>query len=287
MPAMLRSMIPLPLSLTRLLTVARPWAWALQLALCSVPALAAPFEVAVSPSRTELSASAGQRVGQSLQLYNVGGQVAALSFRTIDWTLSDKGELRFHDELLPGSCRPWVTLERRTRQIAARANVPFRFQIDVPADAPRGECRFMIAVEGIEPAQQAVINSGGASLNLPVSGRIAVAVYLAVGGARPQLELLRIGTDSVRAQRQPVVTVRNNGDAHGRLDGALNATDRTGQRLELLPDGGPVLPGQTRVLALSVKAPTTGPAPALQFPLTLQGTLDWEDGAFKVQATLP
>lgn len=257
------------------------------LALGAVAAQAAPFEVAVSPSRTELVAKAGQRVGQSIQIYNVGGQVSALSFRTMDWTLSEKGELKFYDELLPGSCRPWVTLERRTRQVAARANVPFRFQIDVPDDAPRGECRFMIAIEGIEPAQQAIINSGGASLSLPVSGRIAVTVYLAVGGAKPQLELLRIGTDSVRAQRLPVVTVRNNGDAHGRLDGALDATDSTGQRLELVPDGAPILPGQTRVLTLSAKAPGSGSAPTLKYPLNIQGALDWDDGAFKVQATLP
>lgn len=257
------------------------------LASVAVAAQAAPFEVAVSPSRTELVGKAGQRVGQSIQIYNVGGQVSALSFRTMDWTLSDKGELKFHDELLPGSCRPWVTLERRTRQVAARANVPFRFQIDVPADAPRGECRFMIAIEGVEPAQQAIINSGGASLSLPVSGRIAVTVYLAVGGAKPQLELLRIGSDSVRAQRQPVITVRNNGDAHGRLDGALDATDSTGQRLALVPDGAPILPGQTRVLTLSPKATASGAAPTLKYPLNIQGSLDWDDGAFKVQATLP
>lgn len=257
------------------------------LASVAVAAQAAPFEVAVSPSRTELVGKAGQRVGQSIQIYNVGGQVSALSFRTMDWTLSDKGELKFHDELLPGSCRPWVTLERRTRQVAARANVPFRFQIDVPADAPRGECRFMIAIEGVEPAQQAIINSGGASLSLPVSGRIAVTVYLAVGGAKPQLELLRIGSDSVRAQRQPVITVRNNGDAHGRLDGALDATDSTGQRLALVPDGAPILPGQTRVLTLSPKATASGAAHTLKYPLSIQGSLDWDDGAFKVQATLP
>ena len=257
------------------------------LAWVAVAAQAAPFEVAVSPSRTELVGKAGQRVGQSIQIYNVGVQVSSLSFRTMDWTLSDKGELKFHDELLPGSCRPWVTLERRTRQVAARANVPFRFQIDVPADAPRGECRFMIAIEGVEPAQQAIINSGGASLSLPVSGRIAVTVYLAVGGAKPQLELLRIGSDSVRAQRQPVITVRNNGDAHGRLDGALDATDSTGQRLELVPDGAPILPGQTRVLTLSPKATASGAAPTLKYPLNIQGSLDWDDGAFKVQATLP
>lgn len=257
------------------------------LVLVAVVAQAAPFEVAVSPSRTELVAQAGQRVGQSIQIYNVGGQVSTLSFRTMDWTLSEKGELTFHDELLPGSCRPWVTLERRSRQVAARANVPFRFQIDVPADAPRGECRFMIAIEGVEPAQQAIINSGGASLSLPVSGRIAVTVYLAVGGAKPKLELLRMGSDSVRAQRQPVVTVRNSGDAHGRLDGALDATDSAGQRLELVPDGAPILPGQTRVLTLSPKATASGATPTLMYPLKIQGSLDWDDGAFKVQATLP
>lgn len=257
------------------------------LALSAAPLLAAPFEVAVAPSRTELTSQSGQRVGQSLQVYNVGDLVSTLSFRTMDWSLSEQGELTFHDELLPNSCRPWVTLERRTRQLAARSNVPFRFQIDVPANAPRGECRFMIAIEGVEPAQMATINGGGASLSLPVSGRIAVSVYLAVGGAKPQLELMRIGSDSVRAERRPVITVRNTGDAHGRLDGALSASDGAGQSFELIPDGGPILPGQTRSLVLSARVAGSAVAPVPKFPLKVSGTLDWDDGAFKVQATLP
>lgn len=252
-----------------------------------LPALAGPFEVAVAPSRTELTAQGGQRVGQSLQVYNVGDLVSTLSFRTMDWSLNERGELTFHDELLPNSCRPWVTLERRTRQLAARSNVPFRFQIDVPANAPRGECRFMIAIEGVEPAQMAVINGGGANLSLPVSGRIAVSVYLAVGGAKPQLELIRIGSDSMRAERRPVITVRNSGDAHGRLEGALSASDGAGQSFELVPDGSPILPGQTRSLVLNARAPGAGAAPVPKYPLKVSGTLDWEEGAFKVQATLP
>lgn len=256
-------------------------------ALPMLPALAGPFEVAVAPSRTELTAQGGQRVGQSLQVYNVGDLVSTLSFRTMDWSLNERGELTFHDELLPNSCRPWVTLERRTRQLAARSNVPFRFQIDVPANAPRGECRFMIAIEGVEPAQMAVINGGGANLSLPVSGRIAVSVYLAVGGAKPQLELIRIGSDSMRAERRPVITVRNAGDAHGRLEGALSASDGAGQSFELVPDGSPILPGQTRSLVLNARAPGAGAAPVPKYPLKVSGTLDWEDGAFKVQATLP
>src|SRR2546429_1537245 len=77
--------------------------------------------------------------------------------RTIDWTYSDTGDITYHDELLPGSCRPWVLLERRSVTIAGRSKKAFRFQVEPPADAPRGECRFMIAIEGVEPAQQTVI----------------------------------------------------------------------------------------------------------------------------------
>jgi len=251
------------------------------------PAWAGPFEVAVSPTRVTLGGKASDRIGQSLRIFNLGDQVSALAFRTLDWTLSESGELKFHDALQPGSCRPWVTLERRTVQVPARSDSSFRFQIDVPANAPRGECRFMIAVEGVEPAQLAQINSGGASLSLPVSGRIAVAVYLAVGGAKPRLELQQIGTDSLRKERTPVVRVTNLGDAHGRLEGTLDATNAEGKSFELMPDGGPILPGQTRTLALNIRDSGKPPAPRLSFPLQIEGTLEWDDGAFKVKATLP
>lgn len=251
-------------------------------------AVAAPFEIAVSPSRLELQAKPGQRLGQTLRIYNVGNQVGSLAFRTVDWSLSETGDLQFHDELQAGSCRPWVALERRTRQIPARGNEPYRFQVSVPADAPRGECRFMIAIEGVDPAQVAAINSGGTSLNLPVSGRIAITVYVAVGGAKPQLELVRIGTDSLKNERRPVVVVRNTGDAHGRLDGALDLRDADGKALELVPDGAPVLPGQTRTLALNVRHKDKDKAHVpLRFPLKVSGTLDWEEGAFKIDAQLP
>lgn len=246
----------------------------------------APFEVAASPSRLELQAQPGERLGQSLRIYNVGTQVNTLAFRTMDWSLTEAGELQFHNELLPDSCRPWVALERRTRQLGARANEPYRFQVSVPADAPRGECRFMIAIEGVDPAQVTALNSGGSALSLPISGRIAITVYVAVGGARPQLELVRIGTDSPKNQRRPVLVVRNLGDAHGRLDGALNVRDADGKALELVPEGAPVLPGQTRTLALAVRGKDGASAP-LRFPLRVSGTLDWDEGAFKIEATLP
>lgn len=262
---------------------AAPLVWLLAAA-GPAPGWAAPFEIAVSPSRFEVSGKSGARIGQSLTLYNVGRAATEVSVRTIDWTYSTEGQIGYHDELLPGSCRPWVMLERRTVKIPARAKATFRFQVNVPATAPRAECRFMLAVEGLEPAHKALIESGGASLSLPVSGRIAVAVYVAVNGAEPKLALTQIGVSEVKGRRTPVITVSNSGDAHGRLEGSLDATDAKGVSFELLPEGTPVMPGQTRTLPLLPKGEANRPPPEVVLPFKTRGTLDWENGGFKVDA---
>ena len=75
--------------------------------------------------------------------------------------------------------------------------------------------------------------------------------------------------------------------AHGRLDGTLSGTDAEGKPVEFVPEGLPVLPGQTRTLALTTSTSVSGAKQALKYPLRLNGTIDWEDGAFKVEASLP
>lgn len=250
-------------------------------------AQAASFEIGVAPSRFEVTVVPGQRLGQSLDIYNVGAGAAEVSLRTIDWSFSEDGKLEYHDELKAGSCRPWVTLERRTLKIAARGKSSFRFQIDVPRDTPRGECRLMLAIEGVEPAYKALIEGGSASLSLPVSGRIAVPIYAAIGGAQPQLELLRVDSQVVSGKRRPYVIVINRGDAHGRLEGDIEATDRSGRRLILSPDGTPILPGQTRRMDLNVRTEDSKPGAAdLVYPLQLDGLIEWDRGAFKINARL-
>ena len=254
-------------------------------ALCgTASALAAPFEIAVSPSRYELSGKSASRVGQSLEIINVGRSATEVSVRTLDWSYSSEGGVTYVDELLPNSCRPWVTLERKTVKIGAGSKAAFRFQVDIPADAPRGECRFMLAVEGVEPAYNSVIQGGGASLSLPVSGRIAVAVYLGVNGAQSKLELTQVGMKEINGKRTPVVTVSNTGDAHGRLDGSLDAVDTKGVEFELAPEGTPIMPGQTRTLPLSIKTEPNQKPPEVTYPVKSSGTLDWERGSFKVNA---
>jgi hypothetical protein len=255
-------------------------------------AAAAPFELAVTPSRFVLTGKPAARLGQSLDLHNLASSATEVAMRTIDWSYSEDGRITYHDELLPGSCRPWVLLERRSISLPARRKKSFRVQIEPPADAPRGECRFMIAIEGTEPAQQTLIRSGGASLSLPVTGRIAVAVYVLLGGAEPQLEIRQIAMSDPEqggGQRRALVTVANTGDAHGRLEGSLDARDSQGHLFELVPEGTPILPGQVRTLALMPRsADGEATAPAIQpvYPVKASGALDWDKGSFKVDVQL-
>ncbi|RYF74977.1 MAG: hypothetical protein EOO22_05860 [Comamonadaceae bacterium] len=257
---------------------------ALALAFAASGASAAPFEIAVSPSRFEFGAKSGARAGQSLTLQNVGSNATEVSLRTIDWSYSTEGDIAYFDALQPGSCRQWVTLERKTLKVPGRGKANFRFQVDPPADAPRGECRFMIAIEGVEPAYQAAVGQGGASLAIPVTGRIAVAVYVMLNGAEPKLTLGQVGMKDVRGKRTPYLTVTNAGDAHGRIEGSLDAKDSAGTSFELVPDGTPVMPGQTRTISLTVKGDADGKPVSPVYPVKANGTLDWEKGGFKVNA---
>jgi hypothetical protein len=66
----------------------------------------AQFSLAVSPPRFELSAKAGQRVSEVLELTHRDERAGGYKLKTADWTLRPDGSVDFSDELLPGSCRP-------------------------------------------------------------------------------------------------------------------------------------------------------------------------------------
>lgn len=76
-------------------------------ALCNPVAHAVPFEIAISPSRFELSGRNTQRIGQSMDIQNLGGTATEVSVRTIDWTYSPEGHITYHDDaLLPAAAAP-------------------------------------------------------------------------------------------------------------------------------------------------------------------------------------
>jgi hypothetical protein len=249
-------------------------------ALWASVACAQGFSAVVSPPRFEDSAKPGTTYRNVVEIDNASAASAHFTVRTADWTLLPDGGVQFSDALAADSCRPWVGIEAADVTLPANGKRRYRFEVQVPADAPRRECRFALLIEGDpEPMR------GG--IAIPVSGRIGVIVYLSIGDAAPRLVVAGQRVAKVDGQDVPVLQVRNDGDAHGRLQGFVDGTDADGRRYAFAPSTSPIMPGETRDIPLQPQPddPNSQP-PVLKFPVKLQGRLDSGAQRIDIAATV-
>ena len=242
------------------------------------------FSVLVAPPRFELQASPGDTVRDHVEITNPGDSPVTFLMRTADWDMTEEGTATFYPpELQPGSCRPWVRIERHKIRLPAQGKKRYRFQIQVPEDAPPGECRLALLVEAPpEDAVQAQANS----LNLPIRGRIAIVIYLAVGGAQPDLEIRDMVLELHNEKPRPVVIVKNTGNAHGRTAGFVEAIDATGKRFDFEITPLPILAGQTRRIPLYQPTIDDRTPENYKAPLDISGNLEWGSGTVKIEQRL-
>jgi len=234
----------------------------------STPAQA-QFSLAVSPPRFELSAQPGERVREVIELTHRDTPSGAYKLKTADWTFRPDASVDFSDELLPGSCRPWVAIERRELGLSSGRPYRFRFEVTPPPGTPPTECRFAVMVEG----QQAATAPG---VPVALGARIGVIVYVAVGDVAPVLEVVGSSVQTVDGRPTPMLRIRNTGTAHGRLAGFLSGTDAGGTALELQASTTPIMPGETREIALVANKPgDTDNTVTVRFPITISGKLEW------------
>src|SRR5450755_962681 len=142
------------------------------------------FAALVSPPRFELAAQPGKTLRSVIEVSNRSTAPARYLMHTADWNFSPDFSVSFHDDLQPDSCRPWVAIERPEVVVPGGGTLRYRFEVNVPANAPAGECRFAVMIEGAEPS---IARTKG--LDMPVTGRIGVIVYLTIGDGAPDLEL--------------------------------------------------------------------------------------------------
>jgi hypothetical protein len=242
---------------------------------------AAQFAAAVTPPRFEVSVAPGQVLRQVMEITHAVPGAGSYRVYSADWNMDASGALTFYDTLQPGSCRPWVAIERRDITVTHGARLRFRFEIAPPADTSARECRFALMVES-RPQEV----KSGETASFPMSGRIGVIVYASVGGAKAQLEPGMMSVGTFDGRRTPVLTVHNSGNATARLAGVVKGVDSAGATLEFSPESVPILPGQTRRIALhAFEAPQRRAAPGkgadaaatanIQWPLSLRGTLEY------------
>lgn len=204
-----------------------------------------------------------------IEITNSSVQPAKYRIHTADFSLGADYSVSFRDDLQPGSCRPWVAIERPLLAVPGGATAHYRFEVQVPADAPAGECRFAIMIEADEPSM-----AKAGQLPLPIVGRIGVIVYVTVGDAAPQLEIFGPEVITLNGNRVPAIKVHNSGTAHTRLSGFLTGKDASGKKYDFTPSDFPILPGEVRQVFFTPSLPDN-PTPTLSFPVSVQGTLEW------------
>jgi hypothetical protein len=227
------------------------------------------FAALVSPPRFELAGKPGKTLRSVIQVSNRAATPGHYRFHTADWSFSQDFNVSFQDELQPGSCRPWVAIERPDVVVPGGGTLRYRFEVTLPPDAPPGECRFAVMIEGAEPS--VTISNG---VRMPITGRIGVIVYVTVGEGTPELEVLGPKVAMLNGRQLPALRVHNGGTAHGRVLGFLTGTDAKGISYEFMPSDFPILPHEERDVFLTPST-ATDDHPVLTFPVTVKGTLEW------------
>ena len=240
-------------------------------ALGAADAYAEGFAALVSPPRFEVKGRPGSTLRQVFELTNRSAAPSKFHVHTADFTLGADYSVTFHEQLLPDSCRPWVAIERPEVSLPGGGTIRYRFEVQVPKDAPDGECRFGILVEGDEPA---ITQSG--PMRLPVAGRIGIIVYVAIGDGRPNIQIFGPDVVTLNGRKIPALRVLNDGNVHARVSGFLSGKDASGKKYDFTPSDLPILPGETREVFLTPSTPENE-NPTLSFPVTVQGTLEWAD----------
>jgi hypothetical protein len=243
---------------------------AMSAALCAT-VHAQGFAAMVSPPRFELTAKPGKTLRSVIEISNRSTAPGRYIVHTADWDLSPDYSVSFHDDLQPGSCRPWVAIERPEVMVPGAGTLRYRFEVTVPADAAPGECRFAVMIEGAEPS---IARSKG--LDVPVTGRIGVIAYIVVGDASANLEIRGPKIETLNGKSIPALRVHNGGDAHGRMGGYLTGTDANGVSYDFTPSDFPILPHEEREVFLTPSTPKDD-HPTLAFPVTVKGTLEWSN----------
>jgi fimbrial chaperone protein len=254
------------------------------LLLSTTQAAADGFSVLVSPPRLELAGKPGEVIRDHIEISNPDNRPISLELRTADWDMSETGATTFYPpELQPGSCRPWARIERHSIRLPAQASKRYRLQIDIPADAPAGECRLALLLQA--PEEEAVMARAD-TLSIPVQGRIAVVIYVAIGNAKAELKLQELRLAEYNGQLLPVAIIQNQGNAHARTAGFIDAKDAGGKHLEFAVAALPILPGQTRQVPLRQTLVDEETAGTLLAPLDMKGAIEWQTGKIPVDARI-
>ena len=239
----------------------------------------AGFSVEMTPARLELKADPGKTIRAAIKLRTRGRGSQKVEVTTGYFGLNDDGAPLFDPPKgAPQSAAAWITLNQTGFTIHPRQEKILRLEIAVPPQTTPGGYRAALYLAPL--AAETKSKEGGATVFM--QGRLALLIYVTVGGARPdgQIKVWEWRRIPPGKQDSLACQVINQGNAHLRLAGVVQVVNAQGEKYDAIVPGAPVLPGQRTWVPLDFpeKAPSPGSA------VTITGAIDLGRGEERINA---
>jgi len=202
---------------------------------------AGPIPVAITPTRIEFAASAGERLTGTVEFWNGTDDQLPVHLETDDLAVQgEEGHAVVGGEEDPtNSLKAWVTLAIPDLVVFPKQKIKLDFTIDIPANADPGSHWGALLVRTAP-----VSSAGGAAVQVRVGTILLVDVY---GEAKEKLVLESFSVP--RFLEEPPVTLvarfRNYGTVHEKPAGTIEVRNMFGQ------------PAKPTNSAISAAAPAT------------------------------
>jgi len=239
----------------------------------------AGFAVEIAPARLELKVDPGKTVRAAIKLKTRGRGAQKVEVTKGHFGLDDTGTPHFDTPKdTSKSAAAWITVNQTEFTINPTQERILRMELTVPPGTPPGGYRATLYIA--PPKGDAKSKDRGASVFL--QGRLALIIYVTVGGAKPDGEIKAWEWRKLPPGKQEslALQVNNRGNAHLRLAGVVQVVDAQGQKYDAIVSGMPVLPGQLAWIPLDFqeKAPPPGSA------VTIDGAIDLGQGEKRINA---
>ncbi len=215
----------------------------LTLAVASAP-FAGAFGVGVQPSTVEMTIKPGDRQRQVITVGNVHKEkTISLTMALADWTLDEKGQLVLD---APGdtdrSAAEWVRFSPASVTLKPETSQDVTVEISAPYKIEhKGDHRFALLATTMLPE----LDERGETSGVWNRYQLASLFYLTL---TPSKSLPEVTSVVLSPEKPGLVTmqIKNDGDAHARLQGTALVKDETGEVVGETPLNAVVLDGGKR-----------------------------------------
>jgi fimbrial chaperone protein len=259
--------------------------WILTLALLNLLAFVAlPFQaeagfsLGISPVRWEAAGKPGETVRNVVKLRSGAGAMQNVKVTVCDWTLTEDGA-PVYDKAgsMADSAASWIRLQPDELSVYPRQEKVVKVSIEIPSAVPPGSYRAALLFEPPGAEQKGVESAA----SVFIRGRLAFPIYVTVGDARPDGEIIETAWNEVPGKGLTLaMKIRNGGNAHLRMSGFFSATSRSKSTFEGTVSEVPILPGQIRWVPMEFQGET--PPPGADLDLTIHVDLGRGERELKV-----